>query len=314
MWTCRNNRRGSALLAVLWLSAVLAAIGFSLASTVRGEAERASTALDSTRTYYLAAGAVQRAILHLLWNRGGAGGYSFSSGEAMVELIPEAAKLNINTAPPQDLFRLLESLGVESERARMIATAIVDWRSPSPGLSAFDEHYLSLSPSFRARHASFEEIEEVLLVQGMTPEIYYGNYMTVQDGGGRRLVARGGFSDCVSVFGGTSGFDVNSVPPAVMLSLGLPPDVVAEIVRRRAFAPLVQADLAQLAQAGGPAVARLRVGGNSIFTLRATARLRLPNGQLSDLKRTVAAVVKRMPDGYDAPYHILRWYENAWSH
>jgi hypothetical protein len=59
---------------------------------------------------------------------------------------------------------------------------------------------------------------------------------------------------------------------------------------------------------------RLRVGGNSILTFRATARPRRSDGQLSDLKRTVAAMVKRMPDGYDAPYHILRWYENAWSH
>ena len=43
-----SNRRGSALLAVLWLSAVLAAIAFSLASTVRGEAERAATSVDSS--------------------------------------------------------------------------------------------------------------------------------------------------------------------------------------------------------------------------------------------------------------------------
>ena len=125
---------------------------------------------------------------------------------------------------------------------------------------------------------------------------------------------RGGFSDCVSVFGGVSGFDVNSAAPAVLLSIGLPPELVNEIVRRRQVKLLEQPDLGRLAQIGGPAVARLRIGGNSIFTLRATARPRLQNGQLSDLKQTVAAMVKRMPDGYDAPYHILRWYENAWSH
>ena len=44
----------------------------------------------------------------------------------------------------------------------------------------------------------------------------------------------------------------------------------------------------------------LRVEGNSIVTMRATARLRLPDGQLSDLKRTVAAQVKYMPPGYDS--------------
>jgi general secretion pathway protein K len=310
-----HQNRGSALLAVLWLTAVLAAIGFSLASTVRGEAERASTGVDSTRAYYLATGAIQRSILYMLWGRNPAGVYDFPTGQATVEMIPEAAKMNINGAPPQDLFRLLENLGVEPERAQAIALAIVDWRSPSQGPSQFDQHYLSRTPSFRARHASFEEIEELLLVEGMTPDIYYGSYTTVENGtSGRRLVPRGGLADCVSVFGGAGGFDVNTVAPAVMLSIGIPPDVVAEIVRRRQTALLGQQDLGQLAQIGGPAVGRLRIGGNSIFTLRATARPRLPNGQLSDLKRTVAAMVKRMPEGYDAPYHILRWYENAWSH
>jgi hypothetical protein len=47
--------------------------------------------------------------------------------------------------------------------------------------------------------------------------------------------------------------------------------------------------------------------------MRATARLRLDNGQLSSLRRTVAAMVKYMPQGYDAPIHILRWYDTAWS-
>jgi general secretion pathway protein K len=310
-----GRRQGSALLAVLWLSAVLAAIGFSLASTVRGEAERSATGVDSARAYYLASGAIQRAILYMLWGRSAAGTYSFPTGEATVEVIPEATKFNINTAPPVELGRLLENLGVDSDRARTIAMAIVDWRSPSQGLSDFDQHYLSLTPSFRARHASFEEIEELLLVEGMTPDIFYGTYTTVDDGAGRRqLVPRGGLSECVSVFGGSGGVDVNSAAPAVLLSIGLSPDLVGEIVRRRQAAPLQQPDIARLAQIAGPAAGRLRIGGNSIFTFRATARLRLANGQLSDLKRTVAAMVKRMPDGYDAPYHILRWYENAWSH
>ena len=54
-------------MAVLWLSAALAAIAFSLASTVRGELERASTQLDGTRAYYLAAGGLERALLYMQW-------------------------------------------------------------------------------------------------------------------------------------------------------------------------------------------------------------------------------------------------------
>ena len=54
-------QRGSALLAVLWLSLALSAIAFSLASTVRGETERTATAVDGIRAYYLATGAIERA-------------------------------------------------------------------------------------------------------------------------------------------------------------------------------------------------------------------------------------------------------------
>src|SRR5437016_13713941 len=67
-------QRGSALLAVLWLSLALSAIAFSLASTVQGETERTSTAVDGLRSYYLATGAIERAILYIQWGkRTGAG-------------------------------------------------------------------------------------------------------------------------------------------------------------------------------------------------------------------------------------------------
>src|SRR2546423_11184178 len=67
MTTTRRSRRGSALLAVLWLSLALSAIAFSIASTVQGETERTSTAVDGLRSYYLATGAVERAILYMQW-------------------------------------------------------------------------------------------------------------------------------------------------------------------------------------------------------------------------------------------------------
>jgi general secretion pathway protein K len=317
-----GNRRGSALLAVLWLSMALAAIALTLSTTVRGEAERASTAADGVRSYYLATAAIQRAILHMIW--GGrfwapgtpAFSYSFPSGDAFVEIIPEAAKLNVNSTRPEDLFRLLQALGVSGDQARTVALAIADWRSPVIGGQAtpFDLYYLSRTPSFRSPHASFEEIEELLLIQGMTPDIFYGTYDTVaRPDGGARLVARGGLSDCLSVFGSDT-VDVNSASPAVLATLGVPPDVAGFIVERRRNIPFRAQDLGPLAQAAGPGAGHLRIGGNTIYTLRATARLRLPNGQFSDLKRTVAAMVKLMPPGYDAPYHVLRWYDNAWSH
>src|ERR1700760_4343771 len=102
-----SSRRGSALLMVLWVSAALAAIGFSLASTVRGEAERASTAIDGLRSYYLAVGGLERGMVEVLWSamypgqrvipKGSAWvDYNFPSGIVHVEIIPETAKLDVN--------------------------------------------------------------------------------------------------------------------------------------------------------------------------------------------------------------------------
>ena len=98
-----------------------------------------------------------------------------------------------------------------------------------------------------------------------------------------------------------------------MAAIGLPPDLVYQIVQRRKTSPFTPADMPALIQGAGPAGARLRLGGGSFFTVRATARLRLANGTLSDLKRTVAALIKLMPAGYDSPVHVLRWYDTAWS-
>src|SRR5690242_5478997 len=218
--------RGGALLAVMWLSAALAAIAFSLANTVRGEVERTSTGVDGLRSYYLAEAGIERGILYVEWElenttpRNLPFRYSpaspvlpfgFPSGEAIVQVIPEAAKLNLNTASPTDLLRLLMALGADPDRAAEIVAGIVDWRTPG-GMSQFDSFYMSLTPSFRSRHASFEETEELLLVRGITPELYYGSYD--HDAAGR-LVPHAGLRDCVTALGHVDGIDVNTAQPAV---------------------------------------------------------------------------------------------------
>src|SRR4051794_16909304 len=63
-------QRGSALLVVLWLSAALSAIAFSVATTVRTETGRTSTLAEGVRTYYLAAGGIERIRLYVNWGAG----------------------------------------------------------------------------------------------------------------------------------------------------------------------------------------------------------------------------------------------------
>ena len=231
---------------------------------------------------------------------------SFPTGEAEVEIVPETAKYNLNSATPEDLLRLMAAIGTSAAQAQEVVASIVDWRTPK-AVSPTDQFYLAQVLSFRARHASFEEIEELLVLKGMTTDLYYGTYD--RDAGGR-LFRRGGLNECVSVYGTIERFEANTAHPAVLGSLGLSAAQVQSIVERRRQQPFQNdGELVDYQQA---ARGRLRVGGNSIFTLRATARLRLQDGKLSDLRRSVGAMVKILPPGYDATAQIMRWYDNAW--
>ncbi len=319
--TTREN--GGALLAVLWLAAGLAAIAFSIATTVRGETERTATSSEGLRAHYLATGAVERAICYMMWgpgprNEDGSPRFyergmarmnmPFPSGFAQVDIVPEFAKFDINRIEIPELIRLLVNLGQPPDRAGETAAAIVDWRTGrGPDFSEFDHFYATLAPSFRARHASFEEIEELLLVKGMTPELFHGGHTRDAQG---RLVPTAGLKDCVSVFGSNGSIDANFAEPAVLATLGVSPAVIPAMVERRRAIPFNDERLAEFAKLGGPGFGRLQIGGGTIFTLRATARVRLPDGQLSDLRRDAAAMIKVRTDGVTPPYTILRWYEN----
>src|SRR5258708_5209931 len=61
---------GYALLMVLWFPAALSAIAFTVANTVRAETDRTSTSIDSVSAYYLATGAIDRALLYIQWGPG----------------------------------------------------------------------------------------------------------------------------------------------------------------------------------------------------------------------------------------------------
>jgi general secretion pathway protein K len=322
----RGERSGSALLTVLWLSAALAAIAFSLATTVRGETERTAAAKDGLSAQYLAAAAIERTLLYIEWapmatDPEGKSKYftwgtpaldlPFPTGVAHVEVIPEASKINVNTARPEELYTLLTALGAGPDQAREITLAIVDWRTPlqpGAGPTEFDSLYLSQNPSFQGRHASFEEIEELLLVRGMTPELFHGGYEHDANG---RLRPRPALRDCVTVYG-ASALDANAAQPQVLTAVGLPPEYVNALVEARRQAPIRTAEQLKAILGDAPGASRIGIGGGSIFTLRATARLRRSNGTLSEDRRSAAAVVKMMQGTSDPWYHVLRWYDNVW--
>ena len=321
----RKPNRGGALLAVLWLTAALSAIAFSLATSVRAETERVATNADGLRAYYLASGSIERALSWMSWvghsNLDGSPKYysvgmpgfrySYPGGEVLVELIPESSKINVNLAPKEDLFRLMLAVGADQQRAEMLTAAIIDWRSPTgpQQVSPFDQFYLSRPQSFRSPHASIEEIEELALIQGMTQELFHGSWRRTPEGGYFPLP---GLKECLSVYSQGGQFDANSVSPGILKFLNLPDELITVFLQRRARLPFK--DMKQVGEIlqGHPAAGRMRIGGETNWTVRATATTRAASGQLTDVRRSVAAVVKfPLNTTNPVPYTILRLYDNA---
>jgi DNA uptake protein ComE-like DNA-binding protein len=85
-------------------------------------------------------------------------------------LVDEASKLNLNTAT-------LEMLQALPRMTEQLAAAIVDWRDTNSEATvngAESETYQRLNPSYTAKNANFESVEELRLVYGADPEILYG--------------------------------------------------------------------------------------------------------------------------------------------
>jgi general secretion pathway protein K len=267
------------------------------------------------KAYFIARGAIERAAMRMFWGpdyyRPGnpVMDLEFPHAVVRVEIIPEASKLSLNSTPPEELLHLLIALGVAEDRAIEITEAIVDWRTPSTQErpSPFDAFYLAQSPSFLPRHTSFSENEELLQVKGITPDLYFGASLDN---------SRAGLRDCLSAFSGGGSIDVNTARAETMVAVGISPEDAATIVRSRAEHPVLDSrEMSGIQQSLGPAGGRLRIGGASMYTLRATAQLRQPDGKLSDMHRTVAALIKLIYSGNKqgkAPgFEVVRWYDRT---
>lgn len=232
----------------------------------------------------------------------------FPSAAVHLDIVPEMSKLGLNSLLPEESMRLLLALGVPQDKAADLTAAIIDWRTPvnpvNPG--PFDAFYLGQTPSFLPRHASFQESEELLQVKGMTEDLYYGSALDNRHAGLR---------DCVSPYG-SGAVDINTAQSATLQAIGLSEADADTIVKSRTQHPILDfKELAEIQQSLGPAGRRLIIGGQTMFTLRATARLKEPDGKLSDLRRTVGALVKFYYPGNREKkavgFEIVRWFDRA---
>lgn len=313
----RGGKRGSALLAVLATVTVLGAVAFALGSAARSGMERAAARRDLSRAYFLARGGIEAALHELALQAGTSSAgkqvlrYEYESGTVEVTAISDAGKLDVNRVGSATLAALLTTLGAEPGRASALAKGIAAYRSdlragwprrfsPAPKLSG-ERRELS---SFERRQASIQAVEELLSVEGVTPDLVYGAYRP-KESGSPGLRRAPGLAALLRT-DGPAAVDVNAAPSEVLSAAGISASMAARIVAARARNPLRPGDplLAQAARSAS-GVALVAAGETTSWSLTATARLGGPRRAV----RTVAASAA-VEAGRDR-LRIRRWRERA---
>jgi general secretion pathway protein K len=108
--------------------------------------------------------------LSLLHNKLGAGTFS-------VRIKDLERKLNINMADKQILQQALLVMQVDAADSALVVDSIKDWRDGDdmPELSGTEsDFYLSLDPPYLPKNGAIDDLAELLLVRGVTPELYWG--------------------------------------------------------------------------------------------------------------------------------------------
>jgi general secretion pathway protein K len=111
-------------------------------------------------------------------------------------MVDTERKININRADQMLLERVFTDMNADAGEIPVVVGSILDWIDPDDSThlqGAESDDYLSLDPPYEAKNGPMDDITELLLVQGVTPQMFRGgggegSYLFEQDrrlGGGR---------------------------------------------------------------------------------------------------------------------------------
>jgi general secretion pathway protein K len=103
-------------------------------------------------------------------------------GRFSVRITDQERRFNINSTDRFVLEQALILMNVDASLHGTLIDSILDWRDldDDPGLNGAesDDFYLRLDPPYYAKNGPIDDLSELLLVKGMTPEIYWGSGST----------------------------------------------------------------------------------------------------------------------------------------
>lgn len=269
--------------------------------------------------------------------------FLFEDGECEVTIGDEGSKINLNwiaakaKSDRQSLADILErSCGLYDVERDTIVDSIIDWVDKDHEhlmSGAEDEYYESLEDPYECRDGEFVIVEELLLVRGVTEDIYYGRFNPEDEEGERgRSTSRRrgssafetrvsgndtmpagmyqGLSEIFTVFSKSTALklNINDAPFGLLMSLpAMTEDIAYDIIlmrREEEFEDMRDSRLLEL-PIYDQIASSITVEPTSFY--RITARGRVAD---SSVARSISAVVEIAPRQKDN-YTILYWQEGV---
>jgi len=270
--------------------------------------------------------------------------FIFEDGECEVTIGDEGSKINLNwvatkaQSDRQVLADILErSCGLYDVERDTIVDSIIDWVDKDHERlmnGAEDDYYESLEEPYECRDGEFVILEELLLVRGVTEDIYYGRFKPEDDAEEKKAGSAGrrrgrssfatrvseddempagmyqGLSKIFTVFSKSTSLklNINDAPFGLLMSLPeMTEDVAYDIIamrREEEFEDVRDSRLLEL-PIYDQIASYITVEPTNFY--RITARGRVAD---STVARSISAVVEIAPRQKDN-YTILYWQEGV---
>ncbi|MDA8126951.1 MAG: type II secretion system minor pseudopilin GspK [Deltaproteobacteria bacterium] len=317
----RDSNRGVALILVLLMISLIVAVTIQLNRSTRGEIYGAANLSDGIRLRAVAQSGFQAGESVLLTDKNNFDALTetwanselltlrfeplFERASFKLLIEDEGGKIAVNrlvangafNAPVRELLlRLLTGpdFGLAQGKAEELLEAIKDWIDADgdvTGSGAEGAYYAGLSRPYAVKNAPLDCIEELLMVKGITPELFYG------------MGKSPGLAQCLTVFG-EGKLNINTAPLPVLQALAaeMTPELAASLDEYRREARNDLADPLWYQKIPGTAGLHfpqaLLVARSEIFRITAV-------GLQGSMTERVTGVVQR--DGDRKKIKLLAW-------
>lgn len=325
-----KSERGIALFLVLWVMALLTVIAGEFCYFVRTEANITRNFKEETQTYYIAMSGLSFAIGELVVNelvprkvKAPAGeeeqedirwrintdipAIPFGDGQFKVERENESGKVNLNKAGAPLLKMMLSNFEIDDANKNIIVDSIMDWRDKDSLHrlnGAEDDYYLSLPQPYKSKNGDFTSIEELLLVRGVTPGIFYGGlkdmvavYQDKETGLDNRIIAKFDFDK----------ININAASPRMLRALPrMTEDVVQAIIKYREkkdFRSLTDLSLLVGSDIYAGISPYITLSLSPYYTIKSVGMLK--DSQTREGVQAVVKIDRRLTKGYE----VIQWID-----